>query len=331
MWTWLARLIGIAEQAGGVSSRVALTLDPTAGDRRLKTLRGELRTGQWLEVKRHLDSLSDPDERTRLIEVLAEGPGELPLAGWVAAEPESSLPLLLRARNRIYWAWEARGSGTADTVSASGANAFLDRLELAEDDLEAAAALDPKDPTPHAFGLITARGLGIPLAEARARFARAQGARPDHLLAHQALLVRLCEKWGGSHEAMFAHAREATAQAGPGSRLHALIPMAHAERWLFGYAFDEDESFARYFERPEVIEEIEAAHEACFARGRKQARLVDLELRNHFAFALWLGKRGGKARRELQEIGTHFTQLPWGFLDAPDRAFARARGELGLG
>jgi hypothetical protein len=331
MWSWLSSLLGLdAPPARGVIWKPELAYDPTLGDRRLRGLKTQLKAGQWMEAKAYLSALKDPDALSATIEILSEGPGPVPIDAWVKAEPHSALPLLLRGRNRIYWAWEARGGGTANTVTDDGLRAFVQRLALAEDDLRAAASLDANDATAYGYLLIVGRGLSHSLEECQALFKEATARCPTHLRSHQTWLVRQCEKWGGSHDAMFALARDAHASAPEGSRLHALLAQAHAERFLFGCSFDEDPAFQTYYKRPEVVEELRAAYRACFASGRHTHKLLDTQLRNEFAFGFYLGGQDDLAKPLLLAIGDGFTQFPWGFLDQPVRAYTKARESLGL-
>lgn len=46
------------------------------------------------------------------------------------AEPDSTLPLLIRSARAVYWAWDARGGGTADTVSQEQWKVWFQRLRL---------------------------------------------------------------------------------------------------------------------------------------------------------------------------------------------------------
>ncbi|GHC74639.1 hypothetical protein GCM10007079_09040 [Nocardiopsis terrae] len=55
---------------------------------------------------------------------------------------------------------------------------------------------------------------------------------PWHPMSHQSRLQVLCQKWEGSHEEMFAFARQAAALARKGDPLLELVPRAHVERFI---------------------------------------------------------------------------------------------------
>jgi len=110
---------------------------------------------------------------------------------------------------------------------------FFSRLQDAEADLARAIELDPEDPTPWEFLLRSGRGLQIETDELVERFQAARARHPEDYRAHQMLLLALCQKWGHSHEMMFDFARQVAEAVSEGSGVHALVPQAHVERWLY--------------------------------------------------------------------------------------------------
>ena len=59
--------------------------------------------------------------------------------------PNEAVSWLLKGQAGVDMAWQARGNGYANTVSAEGWKTFRERLAGAESDLEKAWQLDPKD------------------------------------------------------------------------------------------------------------------------------------------------------------------------------------------
>src|SRR6185437_9781417 len=63
-----------------------------------------------------------------------------------AALPNDPGPLYVKGEVCVQWAWQARGSGVAATVTDKGWKLMAERLTEAEATLERAYELDPKDP-----------------------------------------------------------------------------------------------------------------------------------------------------------------------------------------
>jgi hypothetical protein len=68
---------------------------------------------------------ADPDDQAFLMEVAADAEGVQDWIGeWIAAEPDATLPVLLRGCHGVSWAWEARG---ARKVAAGRREAYRNR------------------------------------------------------------------------------------------------------------------------------------------------------------------------------------------------------------
>jgi len=81
------------------------------------------------------------------------------LQRWHASAPGSELASEALAMGYVNWAWYARGTGYASTVTESGSNDFEDRLNVARELLEATAGLP--DPTPQRTMAMLSVGLGL--------------------------------------------------------------------------------------------------------------------------------------------------------------------------
>ena len=68
------------------------------------------------------------------------------LKQWTAARPQSITAHLCLAKFWIDYAWKARGSGYAHTVTSRGWDVMGERLEYAHEELAAAAPLKPRCP-----------------------------------------------------------------------------------------------------------------------------------------------------------------------------------------
>jgi len=98
-------------------------------------------------------------------------------------------------------AWEARGSGWANTVTEEGWAGFKAHLDKAEKHLTAVWKMDPKSHHAPELMIMVTRG-------SRTWFDRAVAARFDHDLAYERRRWFLYPRWGGSHQAMYEHGVE---------------------------------------------------------------------------------------------------------------------------
>lgn len=306
-------------------------LDVCLGDPRARHLRGLLERGDWRPVATALERL-DRREQEFYVQVLTDWRGFPPWIDewWQATAGTSPLAWLVRGRHAIYWAWEARSSRRASQVGEDAARLFFDRLQLAETDLWQATELDPLDAAPWAFLVISARGLQHERAEEERRFEEAQKRNPESHVAHSMMLVALCEKWGGSHAAMFAFAREASAKAPEGSGLHALVAQAHVERWLYFLMEEDRDGAAAHFSDPGVRAEVAEAWARSFGSPACRAGRFAQAQRSQFAVCFFLADERALLREALSALGPVVVESPWGFLDDPVKAFRRARAACGL-
>jgi hypothetical protein len=335
--------MGAPARAAAPPARKAWSEDLTFGDPTARRLRAALQGGEWQPVHQHLEGCRGWPARELLVEALGahevlQGREAL-LDQWCAARPDSALPRLVRGRWRIAAAWAARGSGGASTVSQQGWQRFFRLLQQADEDLAAAAALDPQDPTPCALRLTTSRGLQLGQEETARRFEATVARDPHHRLAHAMRLASLCRKWSGSHEQMFAFARQAAQAAPEGSLLGGLIAQAHAERWLWARSFAEKEAddpqwFGKagsYFQDPAVREELQRAWDRSLGSPSFREVGAAAHARNWFAFCLHLAGDRERTRAALEPLGKHATEVPWTWLgQAPPQAVNQARAGCGL-
>ncbi|MBI3723213.1 hypothetical protein HY251_04555 [bacterium] len=307
----------------------AVRIDPAFYDPEARDLRAALQQGAWRPVQTFLEKTRDWDTRGFYVDALATLKGRPPVFDtWVTAAKDSSLALLLRGRNSIAWAWEARGSGQAKTVTDPGWKLFYERLKGADEDLVRAAELDPQDPTPLAYRLITARGLDEDREEVEARFGAAKERDPENRIAHEHMHVALCEKWGGSHDDMFEFARSMSKAAREGSPVHVLLAKAHIERWFYRWAFDEDKTHMNYWQDRTVQTEIRAAFDHSVGSARYRTAKTSLFDWNYFAFCFSLMNDHERARRMFDLIGERATDWPWGAFAGAGEKFAKERSRF---
>ncbi|MEV5742376.1 hypothetical protein AB0L30_20180 [Microbispora rosea] len=292
------------------------------GDPGAAGLRSVLAARDWRSAGSFLRSVSDPDDRAFYLNVCGSVKGVQDWADeWIAAEPGSTLPLLVKGAHGIRWAWEARGAATADQTSDQQFREFHRRLKMAEDCLDEVVERDPDDVAAWSFLVVSARGRQVGREEALRRFHAATSRHPGHLHTHTQMLQWLCAKWFGSEEEMFAFARRTVADAPPGSPLGRLVAEAHLEKWLSLDRGEDDE----YMTRPDVRAELRAAADRSVRHPAYRRRPGWPEDHNVFACAFVLAADHVAARERFEALGDLVTETPWRYLGDPGGICARMR------
>jgi hypothetical protein len=288
----------------------------------------ELAEGRWQEFHDFLVATTDPDDRCFYVTELAKIDGRPDwLDDWVAARPQSPLPLLFRGTHYTHWAWQARGSGYAKTVAECGWDLFHQRLVTGDGDLARAAAMDESDPAPHARSIWTAIGLSLGQQEIRQRFAEVTRRNRWDRFAHQSMIQALAAKWHGSHEEMFEFARAESAQAPEGSSAHRGIALAHLERWGNIHREFEDgrEREQVYFFDDAVQAEIRRAAGLSVRSPRYSEGKFEAVDRNTFAMCFWLMRDYEAQLEQMDLIGPLNQTAPWHIQGEARWAYERAR------
>lgn len=289
-------------------------VDPCWGDAVAQVWRERLARGEWQDLGSFLAGQADTERRDFYVEVLAETLADRPdwLDTWVEAQPGQALPLLVRGRHSIIWAWQARSERTASSVKADGARLFWERLERAETDLAEAARCAPDDAGPWVLLLTVARGLSQGVPRLHQLYAEAQQRCPWHQEAHRAMIQGLAAKWGGSTEEMFEFARDVSVRAPDGWGVHTVLAEAHIEGWL------EAEQKESYWQRPGVRAEILAAAARSIDVPHPRDSPWTRRNRNQFAFCYYRLKEHDRLSREFALIGPTVTS-PWTLFEALSR------------
>lgn len=217
---------------------------------------------------------------------------------------------MFRGSHGINWAWEARSAAQAKYVQEDAWPLFHRRLVEADQDLARAAALDDRDPAPHALSVTVARGLSLGQPEVKRRFELAHGRQPLNSPACTQALQGLARKWGGSHAAMFEFARWASGQAPDGHGAHKLIALAHIEMWMDA----EEEQQPAYFNAEPVKAEVWAARRSILSPDyRRDATALSWGERNIFALCFRLMGEYEAQLEQMRLIGPHVTSAPWAY------------------
>ncbi|GAA3755196.1 hypothetical protein GCM10022225_44940 [Plantactinospora mayteni] len=280
----------------------------------MRTARDRALAGDWAAARNLIEATGrDWELRGRRLSVLGTAAGQSPhwLDAWAAGAPHDPTVAILRADALMDQAGEARGAASARNTSREQFQEFARLSTLAAQASEHAVELNPDDPYPWATRLTSMLANGHRQRdEFLATMGEAVTRDPYNFETHLMAATFLCEKWYGSHEEMFAAAREPAAAAPVGSSVAMLPLLAHFEYALREYGFDtRAESLtakASYFRRPEVIREIEAC--AAKWRGAGEPRLIGrgITLRHWLALANYLAGHDRKGTRALlTQIGPY--------------------------
>jgi hypothetical protein len=254
---------------------------------------------------------------------------------WAVAEPDNPDAILVRARSLIMRGWEVRGSGWASTVGEEAMEEFRRLLHLALPLNEQAARLAPEDPTPWVQQLLAATALEADRAGFDGIWDQVTRRDRWNREAHSLRLMYLCRKWLGSHEQMFAFARETAAAAPDGSPLHVLPVQAAAEwaLWQVRHAggFRDVLAVVKAWRNDVQIntDMDNALNKWLRAEPRKHAMWYhDL---NYLAYGLARAKRYKDAGPVFSAIGPYMEDLPWAWMEPgdPREAFLRERRSAG--
>jgi hypothetical protein len=309
---WLRKLASrktspdpVKEGRGGFRVDTELCGDPVAHDWAARLQRGE-----WTELGDFLRSLDTFDVRDFYFRALAYSLKGWPawIDRWVEDQPRDHLARLFRGWSYVRYAWEARGSGFADSVQSDSWSVFFERLSAADADLAVAAGLAPDDPGPWVVMITCARGRQLGISELRRRYAEVERRYPFHVTACEQVLQGVAAKWGGSNEMMFDFARSVSSRAADGSGVHVLIAQAHFE------AFQQSEDKDNYWKQAGVRDEIVGAARRCFTNPQETPRLV--AYRNWFSYCLLQLNEPVLVREQFEAVDDIITP-PWSLLADP--------------
>ncbi|GIH29286.1 hypothetical protein Aph01nite_75960 [Acrocarpospora phusangensis] len=298
-------------------------IDVCAGDPEARRLRQLLAARDWRSARDLLTAHTDPDVRTFYYRVCASVDGVQDWIGeWVAAEPDSTVPLLVKGVHGVSWAWEARGGRYASETSAGQFRGFAERLKMAEDCLDEVVERDPDEVVAWSSLVTSARGRGVGHEEIWRRFDNVLRIHPFHEEAYNQMLQALCAKWSGSDEEMFTFAREAAAQAPAGSPIGTLVATAHLE-----YCLNHRDDPGNYLARPGIVAELHTAADQSVRHPSYRRRPGWPVAPNVFAMVFCMAEEYAAAADLFQMFGDIATEWPWTMFDDPARTFRGFRAE----
>jgi hypothetical protein len=314
------------------------------------------RAGDWSSARDLMAATrSDSDRRAWYVWILAESTTARPWAEmapgqvtgpvdvtgawpdrWAAAEPDNPDAILVRARSLIMRGWEIRGSGWGSGVGQAAAEEFHRLLRLALPLTEEAARLAPEDPTPWVEQLLVATALGVGRTDFEAIWEQAIRRDRWNREAHGLRLMYLCRKWRGSHEQMFAFAREAAAAAPDGSPLH-VLPVEAAAEWTLwqvrraGALRDVLAVVKAWRNDPQINADLDSALNR-WLRAQPSRHALWYHDLNYLAYGLARAKRYTDAGPVFTAIGPYMERIPWAWMpsDTPQEAFLKERRKSGV-
>jgi hypothetical protein len=119
------------------------------------------------------------------------------LKHWVSQNPESITARIALAESYLGYAWDARGDGTADTVSENGWQLFSQRAEEARNTLQKASTLKTKDPESYVAMESVSLAQGWDREEARSLLEQGFAAEPGYYYVYRMHALYLLPKWFG--------------------------------------------------------------------------------------------------------------------------------------
>jgi hypothetical protein len=229
--------------------------------------------------------------------------------------------------------WEARGSGSGDTVSEEGGRELERRCELGQQDLREAARLEPQNPAAYTLLIRVGKGLSDRDLGERA-YAEAIARDPGGYEPRIRYLGLISERWFGSFDEMLSHARQVAEQAPEGADNASLPIEAHYDRYSHARYFEEDddvEAARRYLVSAAVQDEVARTLARSVDNPKHQPSTATLRIRHTAAALYWQAGKREAARDQLEKVGETFYKTPWDPGEPfPGRFYGSVRKQLGL-
>ena len=229
---------------------------------------------------------------------------------WVRREPNSALGFALAAGDAMARASDARGSDREYNVSEEGWRGFAEWSAKAQAYAKQSLQLRPNSLA--AESLIWSC-LDSPMndAQVEAAFNAAMRENPMNTHLHWAELTRRLKKWGGSHERAHQFARTVSNRSPAGSPLHFVIPLYHAEYWLYLMEFERKPDHISYWQGEQVKKEVTRAFDRSFGSPEFKPDRMSFNPAAPMAVALYMLKDQERLRSMLPHTVKHSNGRPW--------------------
>lgn len=283
-----------------------------------RDLAHKLEQSAWDDAADILRDATD-EGRDRILYGFAKHPGCMALvAKWAQACPGSATAHLALGATLILTGWEIRGNAYAEHVDQAAWAPFIESMADADEPLRRAASLDPASADPYGWLIHAAIGRGEPAGVLRELFEAALEREPLHWPAHRKYFNVTTDKWGGSHDEMFAFADDCSRKAPAGHILHALVAMAFNDYALA----TRDGQDAASVQSEDNAARVSAALHAWLdaAPGEAGARLSQLSASasrfalNQFAVACYVTGAHAEAKAVLGALKGEIESLPWNWI-----------------
>ncbi|HTI70986.1 MAG TPA: hypothetical protein VMF06_13535 [Candidatus Limnocylindria bacterium] len=263
----------------------------------------QLRNQALSEVTETLQSTKVPASEIRseckeMLALVQRNP-ELRTEAWASLEPllfthwkNHSFAHVLKGEYHYNRAWEARGTGYANTVGEEGWKVFGEETKIAEESFREAWKIDNTDPETARWMIEICVCQSYPREEMERWFDRAMAADPSYGPAASTKLRYLEPKWGGSPEAMIGFGRECITNTRYQGIM--IVTVVEAYQRLAGYQAKDPEALERFYTHPEVWRDVEAAY-AEMARRDPEATWYH----NNLAWYAWRCRQWPALEREL--------------------------------
>lgn len=270
---------------------------------------------KWNEAEAALRQMPD-DHRYSVIEsVTATESWSDVYDEWLENSSGSALAHIVSGFHYIAWAWEARGSSTADTVTNKGIQHFFHRLMRAKEHFERATQLENAFPEAY-VGLITiAMGTGFERDRLGDYFVKALVLNRGHWEVHAKMVHALAEKWGGEPGEMFSLAYKASFNAPDDSALPGIVAVAHVEQWLYLAMCDLEDEHNQYFYKKDVLDDLLAAYKKM--ENISSYDHSHIQAMNMFAFCFYMGNQMSLAKATIKKLEGRFVNAPWYYYEKP--------------
>jgi hypothetical protein len=242
---------------------ISLRTDPAdPGDPELEELSRQLQQGRLDGLRQYLARTRSERDWQDRIYVLGQVAGKASIGDLDAAceaEPHAADVFLIRCAYYGELSKSMRGTGTCDEVTKERFKNSAECVKAAMADLAKSTQLDKEDPTCYSL-ILHPLTIFSQHEMMRRAFQCATTLAPDLVPAHRAITTSLAKRWGGSHEASVAFAREGLKKAGPGSDMAACLFWAHSLVRTHYKAFDKDARAEQlYLQNIDVRRELDEA------------------------------------------------------------------------
>ena len=226
---------------------------------------------------------------------------------WSQEVPDSPVQLTAYADLLVDYAWKARGSGYANTVTKEMWKKMYERLEGAMQALKAAKKTGAEDIHWYRVALRVGVGQGWSTEDFNKIVANSLEKEPEYYLVPQNRAYSLLPRWYGKEEEMEAFAARTAKKLGArGNETYARITIS-----LYGFYNDIfRETNLEWAKVKPGLEELIEKHPQ------------SLTLKNHAAYLATLARDRDFAAKCFEELGNSYTPSVWG---KPER-FVHFRG-----